>query len=207
MNERMNTAEGSALLPAWDNPVHDAQSTFRSLLQALAEPGLVQTVAVDILSPTPLFVSTTALCLALADFETAVWLDRGAKGAAVSAYLRFHCGCSLVGDRAQATFAVITDPRQLASENALEEFAQGTMEYPDRSTTIFVQVPSLSDGPTRYLSGPGIAHQRAFNVGGLPDNFATIWQKNIDGFPLGVDLVFCHGSRILGLPRTTNILS
>jgi len=202
----MNATTENDLLPAWENPVHDAQSTFRSLLQALAEPGLIQTIAGDIRSPAPLFLSTTALCLALADFETSVWLDRNANSAALNAYLRFHCGCRLVDDTTQATFAVITDLRQLESENALEKFSQGTMEYPDRSTTLFVQVPSLSDGPTRYLSGPGIAHQHAFNVGGLPDNFALTWQKNTAGFPLGVDLVFCHGLRILGLPRTTNIL-
>lgn len=201
----MNASAESHLLPAWDNPVHDAQSTFRSLLQALSEPGLIQTVTVAMPSPAPLFLSTTALCLALADFETAVWLDCDADNAALNAYLRFHCGCRLVDDTTEATFAVITDPRQLAADNALEKFSQGTMEYPDRSTTVFVQVPSLSDGPTRYLSGPGIAHRHAFNVGGLPDNFGLTWQKNSAGFPLGVDLVFCHGSRILGLPRTTNI--
>jgi alpha-D-ribose 1-methylphosphonate 5-triphosphate synthase subunit PhnH len=197
----------SELQPAWDDPVHDTQSTFRTVLKALSEPGLIQTIAADVQCPAPMFATTAALCLTLADFETAVWLDRGADNVALVTYLRFHCGCRLVGAMDDAAFAVITDARQLDAEYALEKFAQGTMEYPDRSTAVFVQVPGLDDGPTRYLSGPGIADRHAVNVSGLPGNFDAIWQQNVAGFPMGVDLVFCHGSRILGLPRTTAIAS
>ncbi|MDY7546322.1 phosphonate C-P lyase system protein PhnH [Glaciimonas sp. CA11.2] len=201
----MSAVFEATLLPAWNDPVHDAQSTFRAVLKALSEPGSIQTVVADIPFPAPLFLSTTALCLALADVDTAMWLDVGANSAALNAYLRFHCGCRLVEDGKLATFAVMTDPLQLAGVNALEKFAIGTMEYPDRSTTLFVQVPSLIDGPQRSLFGPGIAHQRVINVAGLPENFDAIWQKNIDQFPLGIDLIFCHGSQMMGLPRTTNI--
>ncbi|MGS0743717.1 phosphonate C-P lyase system protein PhnH [Glaciimonas sp. GG7] len=199
----MSALAETALLPAWDDPVHDAQSTFRSVLKALSEPGLIHIIASDMQSPPSLFLSTTALCLALADMDTALWLDPGANNAALRAYLRFHCGCQLVEDAALATFAVITDPLQLTEQ--WEKFARGTMEYPDRSTTVFVQVPSLVDGPPRRLSGPGIAHQRVIHVAGLPENFDALWQTNTDGFPLGIDVVFCHGSSILGLPRTTQI--
>ncbi|RXZ38512.1 phosphonate C-P lyase system protein PhnH [Oxalobacteraceae bacterium CAVE-383] len=203
----MSAIPESRLLPAWDDPVHDAQSTFRTVLKALSEPGLIQTIAKDVECPAPMFASTAALCLTLADFETSVWLDRDADNAALIAYLRFHCGCRLAGAMAEAGFAVVTDARQLGAGYALEKFAQGTMEYPDRSTTLFVQVPGLDDGPTRYLSGPGIAHRHAVNVSGLPECFDAMWQKNTAGFPMGVDLVFCHGPRILGLPRTTAIVA
>lgn len=195
----------SALLPAWNDPVHASQSTFRAVLKALSEPGLIQTVMADIQAPPPLFLSTTALCLALADGETAVWLDDSANTEPLRAYLRFHCGCRLVEDAKLATFAVMTDPVLFADHTIFEKLALGTMEYPDRSTTLLVQVQSLSDGPERKLFGPGIPHERLMNVSGLPENFDAIWQKNVDGFPLGVDVVFCHGSEILGLPRTTNI--
>lgn len=203
----MSAVAESNLLPAWDDAVHEAQSTFRAVLKALSEPGLIQTIASDIQSPSPLFLSTTALCLALADAETALWLDHDANNAALRAYLRFHCGCQLVEDVRFADFVVITDPQQWDWENALEKCAVGTMEYPDRSATLLVQVTSLIDGPSRLLSGPGIAHQRSMNVAGLPADFDAMWNTNTLGFPLGVDVVFCHGSSILGLPRTTNIAS
>ena len=35
-------------------------------------------------------------------------------------------------------------------------FAQGTAEYPDRSSTLIVQVASLEGGPKLVLKGPGI---------------------------------------------------
>ncbi|KAF3997202.1 phosphonate C-P lyase system protein PhnH [Glaciimonas immobilis] len=196
-----------ALLPAWDDPVRESQATFRAILKALSEPGLVQTIGADIEFPPPLFLSTTALCLALADVETPVWLDPGADTNSLNAYLRFHCGCPLVEDLAQASFAVVTDPQQLESEHFFSQFSLGTMEYPDRSAMLFLQVPDLTGGPQRVFSGPGIDGQRAVRVAGLPVNFDAMWQKNVDGFPRGIDLIFCHGPHILGLPRTTRIVN
>jgi alpha-D-ribose 1-methylphosphonate 5-triphosphate synthase subunit PhnH len=191
------------LLPAWTDSVHAAQATFRCVLDALAEPGLQQTLPVSITGPAPLGATTTALCLTLADFETPVWCDTAARTSAVAAYLRFHCGCSLVDDPAHAQFAILTDARNLA----FDRFAQGSMEYPDRSATLLIQVPTLVDGPARTLSGPGIAQTRTLRVGGLPSDFDTRWRENNAAFPLGVDVVFCCGEALVGLPRTTRIHS
>lgn len=203
----MSAVLESVLLPAWTDPVHASQSTFRAILKALSEPGLSQTLMADIQPPPPLFLSTASLFLTLADAETAVWLDDSAKTGSLKAYLRFHCGCQLVEDPSLATFAVLTDPLVLADQTVFEKLARGSMEYPDRSTTLFIQVPSFRGGPQRTLSGPGIPHQRLITIDGLPENFDAIWQKNTDQFPLGLDFIFCHGSQILGLPRTTNIAS
>jgi alpha-D-ribose 1-methylphosphonate 5-triphosphate synthase subunit PhnH len=168
----------------------------------LAEPGSIQFMPVDIKGPAPLDSATTALVLTLADFETPVWLAPEADLSATQSYLRFHCGCPLVNDAARATFAILAGPhRQLD----LSSFAQGSMEYPDRSTTLLIQVSSLSSGPVRVLSGPGIAGTRMLRVEGLPENFDTQWGENAAGFPLGVDVVFCCGNAIAGLPRTTRI--
>ena len=198
----MNTVTDHGLLPAWDDNVHDAQSTFRSILQALAEPGLLQTLPVAVTGPAPLSSAMTALCLTLADFETPVWLDNAARVRAVESYLRFHCSCPLTAQPSLAHFAVLTQP---ASGSALEGFAEGTMEYPDRSATLFIEVPSLTDGPTMTLSGPGIDGTQTLRVGGLPDDFRLFWAANGARFPLGVDIIFCCGDAIAGLPRTTQI--
>jgi alpha-D-ribose 1-methylphosphonate 5-triphosphate synthase subunit PhnH len=198
----MNTMTGRALLPAWNDSVHDAQAVFRCVLTALAEPGSNQTLPVEIVGPAPLNAATTALCLTLADFETPVWLDHRADMAAVESYLRFHCGCPLTDDPATTAFAVIIDPQRGI---ALDRFAQGSIEYPDRSTMLLIQAPTLDGGPPHQLSGPGIEHARTLHVGGLPENFAALWRQNTALFPLGVDLVFCCGNAIVGLPRTTQI--
>jgi alpha-D-ribose 1-methylphosphonate 5-triphosphate synthase subunit PhnH len=199
----MNAVVDDKLLPAWADSVHAAQATFRCVLNALAEPGLKHTLPVTIAGPAPLDASTTALCLALMDFETPVWCDAVAHTAAVAAYLRFHCGCPLVDDMDRASFAIVAD----ATEIRLDRFAQGSMEFPDQSTTLLIQVPTLTGGPLRTLSGPGIKESRPLQVGGLPADFDARRRENAAAFPLGVDIVFCCGEEIVGLPRTTRLQS
>jgi alpha-D-ribose 1-methylphosphonate 5-triphosphate synthase subunit PhnH len=198
----MNTVTDKNLLPAWADSVHDAQITFRSILAALSEPGLIQNLPVQPAAPGPLHSATTAVCLTLADYETPLWLSASADIAAVQSYLRFHCGCPLVDAPAAAAFAVILDGEEGI---ALERFAQGSMEYPDRSTTLLIQVTTLEAGLARRISGPGIAASRELRVGGLPPDFDAQWRENTAAFPLGVDVIFCCGNAIVGLPRTTQI--
>ncbi|CAN5118528.1 phosphonate C-P lyase system protein PhnH [soil metagenome] len=198
----MNTATEHAFLPAWDDPVHDAQTTFRCILKALSEPGLIQTLPTATNGPDPLGAACTALCLTLADLETPVWLDVEIHTPAVESFLRFHCGCPLASDPAQASFGILNLP---TSELTLERFAQGSLEFPDRSTTLLIQVTSLDGGPLRVLAGPGIPGTRSMHVDGLPSDFNRIWTANAACFPLGVDLIFCCGNTIVGLPRTTQI--
>jgi alpha-D-ribose 1-methylphosphonate 5-triphosphate synthase subunit PhnH len=197
----MNAMTEHALLPAWTDSVHAAQASFRVVLKALSEPGLQQTLPVAIAGPAPLHAATTALCLALLDLETPVWCDATARTPAVESYLRFHCGSPLPEDPAAAAFAIVTDTADLR----LDRFAQGTMEYPDRSTTLLIQVPTLVDGPARNMSGPGIAQTRTLHIGGLPEQFNSDWRHNTLAFPLGVDILFCCGNEVIGLPRTTRI--
>jgi alpha-D-ribose 1-methylphosphonate 5-triphosphate synthase subunit PhnH len=200
----MNAMTESGLLPAWNDPVHDAQATFRTVLKALAEPGLSHTLPVAVTAPTPLSLSSAALLLTLADLETSVWLAPVLNTLQVCEWLRFHCGCRLVADKADAQFAVISMPEP---DLRLETFAQGCMEYPDQSATLLVQVPSFTAGPARVLSGPGIPATRLLHVAGLPPDFHQQWQENFVSFPRGVDMVFCCGDAMIGLPRTTRIQS
>lgn len=198
----MNARNDAALLPAWDDGVHDAQASFRCILKALSEPGTIQTLPVLIEGPAPMIPAATAVCLTLVDYETPLWISGPAQLPTVESYLRFHCGCPLVSDPAKADYALIVDSLEALT---LNRFAQGSMEYPDRSSTLLIQVSSLEDGPVRMLSGPGINGKRALRIAGLPQNFDGLWHENGVGFPLGVDIVFCCGNAIVGLPRTTTI--
>lgn len=187
------------MLTAWQDPVHDAQTVFRAVLQALSEPGTIHTLPVDLPVPAPLGKATTALCLTLLDMDTPVWIDY--PSAEANAYLRFHCGCPLADDHLKASFAVLTDPATLL----LDRFAQGSIAYPDRSATVIVQVMSLTEGPVRTLTGPGIATSTSLRVAGLPDDFNAQWASNHAAFPCGVDLIFCNGSQLVAVPRSTAI--
>ena len=95
-----------------------------------------------------------AIALTLADYETPIWLDdRLAGNDAVRDYLGFQTGASITDDPANASLALVSDAADLPR---LDVFAQGTLEYPDRSTTIVAAVESFVGGPELVLHGPGI---------------------------------------------------
>ena len=116
--------------------------------------------------------------------------------------LRFHTGAPLVADPAEAMFALVADPAGLPR---LDTFAQGTDEYPDRSTTLLVALSGLDGGPALTLTGPGIERSLAFAPPVQQPDFWVQWGDNNARYPRGVDLVLAAGGRIAGLPRTTRI--
>lgn len=187
----------SAPLPGFADPVLDAQSSFRALLEAMARPGRVMVLPRAPGSPSPLCAAAGAVMLALADAETPVWTDAGDDAAD---WLRFHAGCPVVGDAASATFALAVGvPPAPSSLNA------GTDEDPHTSATLVMQVAALEEGAGWRLSGPGIETEHRLRVDGAPDGFLRAWAANRAGFPRGVDVILCAGDRIAGLPRSTAI--
>ena len=91
------------------------------------------------------------------------------------------------------------DVPDLSSLNA------GTNQAPERSTTLLMQLPSLTGGAATEWSGPGLRTPRVVQLAGLPASFWAQWQDNHGAFPSGVDVFFAHGSQLLGLPRTTMV--
>ena len=52
-----------------------AQSTFRSVMDAMARPGSVQRIAAAARPPPPMMRGTAAIALTLFDHDTPIWLD------------------------------------------------------------------------------------------------------------------------------------
>lgn len=182
------------------DPVADSQMIFRAVLDAMAHPGRIVEVPGPLDVPSPLHAAAAAVCLALVDFETSLWLDAKARTSAAVEYLRFHSGAVVVDTPAAASFALIADA---ASMPALAEFPQGTDEEPERSATLIVQVARLDATDGRRLTGPGIAAEARLRAGGLPPTFWTDIRDNHAAFPRGVDLMLVAGARLAALPRTT----
>ena len=185
------------------DPVHGAQSAFRALMDALANPGLMQSLDTDMAPTDGLSAELAAVALSLCDPDTLVWLDPSlAATDAIVAWLRFKTGAPLTDDPARAAFALVSDVTQLP---ALDRFALGSAEYPDTSTTIAVALPSLSGGPSLTLRGPGINGTRTIAPAGLPADFVAQWADNRELFPRGIDLLLVADTAVIGLPRTTRI--
>ena len=73
----------------FENPVMEAQSTFRAIMDAMA-PGRPFPIAGIAGAPRPLLPSTAAIALTLLDHDTPVWLDDPPDD--VLNWLRFHTG-------------------------------------------------------------------------------------------------------------------
>ena len=124
-------------------PVQDAQHSFRRLLKAMSEPGVI--VALHQLKRgwQPLNIATTSVLLTLADNDTPVWLSTPLNNDIVNQSLRFHTNAPLVSQPEQATFAV-TD--EAISSEQLNALSTGTAVAPEAGATLILQVASLSGG-------------------------------------------------------------
>ncbi|MDP2448133.1 MAG: phosphonate C-P lyase system protein PhnH [Polaromonas sp.] len=181
------------------DPVHDAQTAFRRVLDALSRPGR-RFVLGSVVPGLALGPAMAHLLLALTDDDTPVWWQRD-EGAAPD-WLRFHTGAGRAAAPQEAAFAVLVDAGAMPP---LDSFAPGSAEAPERSATLLVEVPSLDDGPAVEWRGPGIQDMQTVRIAGLPDPFWMQWQANHAAFPQGVDIVFTCADLALGLPRTTRV--
>jgi len=184
------------------DPQAQSQAIFRGVLDAMSAPGRVVTLPDAFDSPEPLMPATTAVLLTLADFHTPVWLDGGAANDAVNGYLRFHCGCPMVAQPTDAAFAVISDASAIPDP---DQFGLGSDEYPDRSTTVLIQLDSLGQDAGLRLSGPGIDGATDLSVTGLAADWLGKRQQLAPLFPLGLDLILISETAVAALPRSTII--
>ncbi len=187
------------LSPAFADPVHDAQATFRALLQASARPGTRVPLPVQVpgAREAGLCPALAALVLTLCDVDTPLhWPVLSPAGAA---WLRFHVGAPLVDSPAQAQFVVALD-----TPPALGALRVGTDESPESSATVLLRLPQLDGGSRMRWQGPGIERARELALP-LPASFWQAWRAQHAGFPLGVDVVVTDGTQLIGLPRTTQV--
>jgi alpha-D-ribose 1-methylphosphonate 5-triphosphate synthase subunit PhnH len=184
------------------DPAYDSQRFFRVMLEAYAHPGRILPLQQPPPAAGSLSRAATAILFTLVDRDTPLWLAPSLATPAASDALRFHTGAPLVGDRSQAAFAILP-----AADAGLDGFAVGSDRYPDRSATLTVEVPSLSDGPATAWRGPGIADRASVAIAGLPDRFWLEWTANRALLPCGVDVVFTAGAEVLALPRSIAVES
>ena len=194
-----------AELPAgFADKVLSAQSTFRSVMDAMARPGSIQRIQPAVGATDIMMRGTAALALTLFDHDTPIWLDPVRSATPdVAKWLKFHTSAPVVAEPSIASFALVGDPQNLP---ALDRFAFGSNEYPDRSTTLILQVESLGDGPVVELQGPGIDGTTALRASIQPRDLFERLTINAALFPRGIDVVLVHGDSIVAIPRTTRLV-
>ncbi len=182
----------SIALPGFANPVLDAQSCFRAVLDAMARPGTIHATGHALTPPPPLSQATAAVLLTLIDAETGLTIAPGL--AAAAEWIAFHCGPCPGCD-----FIVTDSLPDLATLDA------GSDEVPEGSATVILQVAALGAGTAFTLAGPGLQHPTRFQATGLPPGFIAMWAANHRLYPRGIDLILCAGDQLAALPRSVSI--
>jgi alpha-D-ribose 1-methylphosphonate 5-triphosphate synthase subunit PhnH len=185
--------------------VLSAQTIFRSVMDTMARPGSVHCIASASGMPPGVMRGTAAIALTLFDQDTPLWLDpRMSEAPEVEKWLKFHTSAPVVSDPSISSFALIGNAAELP---ALDRFSFGTNEYPDRSTTLILQVESLREGLAFELSGPGIEGTTVLQARIEPlDLFARL-AINAKLFPRGIDVVLVADDAIVAIPRTTRLVA
>src|ERR1700722_13524586 len=175
-----------AELPAgFADKVLSAQSTFRSVMDAMARPGSVHRITATSGTPAAMMRGTAAIALTLFDHDTPVWLDPLLSATSeIAKWLKFHTSAPVIGDSSVCSFAVIGDARALPG---LDRFSFGSTEYPDRSTTLILQIESLTQGRTFELCGPGIDGTAVLQGAIQPSDLSERLAINATLFPRGID--------------------
>jgi alpha-D-ribose 1-methylphosphonate 5-triphosphate synthase subunit PhnH len=193
----------SMLAPTFAQPALASQSVFRSVMDALAHPGEIKTITAQVAVPPPLGPAAAAVALTLLDYETPVWLDPPlAAIPEVAQWFRFHTGAPITADPREAAFAVVADAEAMTTFDA---FSLGTADYPDRSTTLVLQVDGFAAGECLTLSGPGIRKTRTFSAAPLPADIRARLIANRALFPRGVDLILVSRNAVAALPRSIHV--
>ncbi|VVT09860.1 phosphonate C-P lyase system protein PhnH [Hoeflea sp. EC-HK425] len=188
----------------FSDPLCSSQMVFRVLMDAMSRPGSVHPLPEVTTPPPPLCASASALIATLADADTPVWLDAAmAKSSEVRDWIVFHTGAPVVSHPSDASFAIVAAPQNLS---ALNGFSLGTQEFPDRSTTVILQVSTLSEGVPLALGGPGIKGQASLAPAPMPQHFEAQWQANRATFPRGIDLILAAPGCVAALPRSTRLV-
>lgn len=196
------SAAPDALAGGFHDPVFQAQSVFRHVMDGMARPGTLQTVSEDAGAPSPLGLAAGAIALTLLDHETPVWFSATLQKSAVPVWLSFHTGASLAPEKAEARFAFLEAGANLPSFGL---FSAGAQDYPDRSTTLIIEIAGFAGTESLKLTGPGIAGGRIIHPEGLPEGFLRQWTQNHALFPRGLDIILTASTEFICLPRTTRI--
>jgi alpha-D-ribose 1-methylphosphonate 5-triphosphate synthase subunit PhnH len=173
-------------------PVAAAQA-FRAAMTAMARPGEIREIS-GATPPAGLSVAAGSLLLTLCDAETGVHLAGDFDRADLRDWLVFHTGAPLVA--AEHADFVLGDWEAV---QPLHRFRIGTAEYPDRSATLIVELPELTNTGA-MLRGPGIKDSNHLSLPAL-----KAFQDNGLLYPLGLDFFFTCDARVAALPRSTHV--
>jgi alpha-D-ribose 1-methylphosphonate 5-triphosphate synthase subunit PhnH len=179
-----------------------AAQIFRAILDAFAKPGNPVSLPAVSDCPQGLHAAAMGIALALCDYQTSIWFSPSIDCPELRNFLRFHTGAAVVTNAAEAGFAFVESGE---FGRYFSQFNKGTDEYPDRSATVIVQAAAF-DAPLRVkLEGPGTKRSPTLAVEGFGHSEWKLLMEDRILFPLGVDVAFVVGEKLVTVPRSSRI--
>ena len=103
-----------------------------------------------------------------------------------------------------ANFALFTKP---ATMLALDYFRVGRYEYPEKATTMIVQIDDILPGTDNKDSHISVNQTAQLELKGIPNKFWNQWQQLSGLHPLGIDIFFTCDDVLIALPKIKPIKS
>jgi alpha-D-ribose 1-methylphosphonate 5-triphosphate synthase subunit PhnH len=184
--------------------VNETQTTFSTLLSALAQPGRMYEIVTSVRSPIGMTSALAAACLTLLEQDTVVWLQPNFPKE-IQSWLSLHIGCRFTTHLPNANFALIWDAEQL-SDLVLPGHRLGTIKSAVPPITLLIQIESMVRGEPIFLKGAGIMGNYSI-FPELPSCFWDQWQVNSTNHSLGVDIFLFTETDVVAIPRTIYVES
>ncbi|MBX2854054.1 MAG: phosphonate C-P lyase system protein PhnH [Rhodobacteraceae bacterium] len=193
----LQSATATPTSPDGDDASIQLSQMFRASLEALSRPGTPRPLAFDA-APAPLSPAAAALIWTVSDADAPIWVAPSRQSTEIEQFIRFRTGVAPLAAPEGAAFFI-----GRWDELAESPMSLGSPEYPDRSTTLIIEVDGFAAGLGASLSGPGLAQPAPLSVDGVDYRFWPFVERNAALFPLGVDMFLCASDQIVGLPRST----
>jgi alpha-D-ribose 1-methylphosphonate 5-triphosphate synthase subunit PhnH len=180
----------------FNDPDLGSHQTFRAIFTAMDHPGQIVTICENPNGPDVLNSASAATCLTLLDYETPVWTDVDWKNPAIN-WLQFDCDSCVVTEPCMANFAIITKPTGMPP---LDYFRIGPHKYPEKATTMVVQVDDILPSKVNKCSDILVDKVGQLELVGIPNRFWKQWQHLSSLHPLGIDIFFTCDDVLIALP-------
>lgn len=171
--------------PAYSAEDARANAAFQALMRAFARPGTLHEL------PEP---GEGPIIAALIDRESRVF---AADPLLMPALLEAGAAIAELPEADHVFAGRLRDVEDLAG------IAVGSDLYPDEGATLVIRA-KIDSGPSLRLTGPGIDGEATIAIDGLPEGFWRL-REGAARYPMGFDICFVDGIRLLALPRSTQV--
>ncbi|MCX7821452.1 MAG: phosphonate C-P lyase system protein PhnH [Brevinematales bacterium] len=174
------------------------QQTFRTLMNAMANPGKFYNLKND-----DSFSTLQKVCLTLLDNE----VNFSIVGEKLKENLIEQI-ISLTNSNytniEEADYIIVCGG---ANENILKNIKIGSLEEPEKGVTLIYDVQDIEKEPSFNIkiSGPGIKNSNEISIKGITRQELERIEKINLNFPLGIDIIFCYKNDVMCIPRSTRI--